>query len=131
MDQIDKAYAELEAAKQLFNKNHEVRMNELRAALKDNEALKPLVEELESIEQKFAELDKSIEEIRQVDKAITKEELQKFKEEISLDEQLASIGDELDKMLEEEEDNASWQNSIELPDDNGDWQNEIQLPNDG
>lgn len=129
MDQIDKAYAELEAAKNLFNKNHEARMNELRAALKDNEALKPLVEELESIEQKFAELDKSIEEIRQVDKTITKEELQKFKEETSLDEQLASIGDELDKMLEEE-DNASWQNSIELPDDNGDWQNEIQLPND-
>lgn len=129
MDQIDKAYAELEAAKNLFNKNHEARMNELRAALKDNEALKPLVEELESIEQKFAELDKSIEEIRQVDKTITKEELQKFKEETSLDEQLASIGDELDKLLEEE-DNASWQNSIELPDDNGDWQNEIQLPND-
>lgn len=129
MDQIDKAYAELEAAKNLFNKNHEARMNELRAALKDNEALKPLVEELESIEQKFAELDKSIEEIRQVDKTITKEELQKFKEETSLDEQLASIGDELDKMLEEE-DNASWQNSIKLPNDNGDWQNEIQLPND-
>lgn len=129
MDQIDKAYAELEAAKNLFNKNHEARMNELRAALRDNKALKPLVEELESIEQKFAELDKSIEEIRQVDKTITKEELQKFKEETSLDEQLASIGDELDKMLEEE-DNASWQNSIELPDDNVDWQNEIQLPND-
>lgn len=129
MDQIDKAYSELETAKNLFNKNHEARMNELRAALKDNKALKPLVEELESIEQKFAELDKSIEEIRQVDKTITKEELQKFKEEMSLDEQLASIGNELDKMLEEE-DNISWQNSIELPDDNGDWQNEIQLPND-
>lgn len=129
MDQIDKAYAELEAAKNLFNKNHEARMNELRAALKYNEAMKPLVEELESIEQKFAELDKSIEEIRQVNKTITKEELQKFKEETSLDEQLASIGDALDKMLEAE-DNASWQNSIKLPDDNGDWQNEIQLPND-